>query len=84
MSTALTPSIRMRLPEVCHTLQCSRDHVYQLHRRGKLLKRNDGPRCAWWLRSEVEAFARGENPYVQDTHGKEDGQGAAVTAEDVR
>lgn len=56
-------SPRMRIGEVCECLKCSRDHVYKLNRLGKLKKRNDGLRFAFWIRNEVEKFALGENPY---------------------
>ncbi len=51
-------SPRMRAPEVCAVLLCSRDHLYKLHKRGLLHKYNDGKRFAYWLREEVMAYAR--------------------------
>lgn len=71
----MSESIRMRLSDVAQTLQCSRDHVYHLNRQGRLRKYNDGPRYAYWLRTEVEAYARGEDPYAaqgEEQHGKEE------------
>ena len=53
-------SPRLRVAEVCSILRCSRDHLYNLNRRGRLRKYNDGPRFAYWLRDEVMAFATGK------------------------
>lgn len=73
----MSESIRLRLPEVCRILQCSADHVYRLNKKGKLKKRNESPRLAYWLRSEVEAYARGLDPYAGQ---KEERQGEAAHA----
>lgn len=59
MADVVSP--RMRAPEVCAMLLCSRDHLYKLHRQGKLHKYNEGVRFAYWLRSEVEAYAVGKS-----------------------
>lgn len=66
--------IRMRMPEVCELLQCSRDHIYRLNKQGRLKKYNDTPRLSYWIRSEVESYARGENPYAgQDNTQAQEG-----------
>ena len=57
MQEFLSP--RMRAPEVCALLCCSRSFLYSLHKRGLLRKYNDGRRFVYWLRSEVMAFAVG-------------------------
>ena len=54
-------SPRMRAKEVCAVLQCSRDFLYKLNRRGALKKLNDGIRFTYWLRDEVMAYAVGGN-----------------------
>ena len=69
-------SIRMRAKEVCEVLQCSRDLLYTLNRKGKLRKYSEGARFVFWLRSEVESYARGENPYA----GQDNAQGQEVAA----
>lgn len=56
-------SPRMRLDEVVTYLNCSKSHVYDLHRRRLLIRRKEGARFTYWIRSEVEAFALGQNPY---------------------
>lgn len=71
-----TQSIRMRAREVCEILACSRDLLYKLDRQGRLRKYNEGIRFTYWLRSEVESYARGENPYA----GKDNAQGQEVAA----
>lgn len=53
------PSPRMRAPEVCAMLLCSRDHLYKLDRLGKLRKHRESVRFVYWLREEVEAYAKG-------------------------
>lgn len=58
MTETLSP--RMRAPEVCAVLRCSRNHLYKLDKLGKLRKRNEGLRFAYWLRAEVEAYAVGK------------------------
>ena len=63
MSTTQSP--RMRLPEVLATLLCSRAHLYELNKRGVLRKYNDGRRFAYWLRSEVMAYAVGKSPSTE-------------------
>ena len=55
-------SPRLRIAEVCALLRCSRDYVYKLNRRGQLKKYSDGLRFSYWLREEVEAYARGGKP----------------------
>lgn len=69
----MSESIRVRMPEVCRILQCSPDRVYKLNKLGKLRKRNESPRLAYWMRDEVEAYARGLDPYAGqgDAQGKE-------------
>lgn len=67
----MSESIRLRMPEVCQILQCSRDHVYRLNRQGRLKKRNDSPRLSYWIRAEVEAFAKGLDPYAGKTENQE-------------
>lgn len=70
----MSESIRLRMPEVCQILQCSRDHVYRLNKQGRLKKYNDTPRLSYWIRSEVESYARGENPYAgQDNTQAQEG-----------
>lgn len=56
-------SPRIRIKEVMQILGCSKTHVYDLHNRRLLLRRTEGTRFTYWLRAEVEAFARGLNPY---------------------
>ena len=58
MANVLSP--RMRAPEVCAMLLCSRDHLYKLHRLGKLRKYRESARFVYWLRDEVEAYAKGQ------------------------
>ena len=72
----MSESIRLRMPEVCQILQCSRDHVYRLNRQGRLKKRNDSPRLSYWIRAEVEAFAKGLDPYA----GQDNTQAQECTA----
>lgn len=60
-------SPRLRIKEVQEILRCSKSHVYRLHNRRLLIRRTEGTRFTYWLRSEVEAFARGENPYEVST-----------------
>ena len=68
----MSESIRLRMPEVCQILQCSRDHVYRLNKQGRLRKYNDSPRLSFWLRSEVEAFARGLDPYAGQDNAQQE------------
>lgn len=56
-------SPRLRIKEVQQILRCSKTHVYDLHNRRLLLRRTDGRRFTYWIRSEVEAYALGLNPY---------------------
>lgn len=56
---------RIRIKEVQQILGCSKTHVYDLHKRHVLLKRTEGSRFTYWLRSEVEAVAIGLNPYQE-------------------
>ena len=58
-----TISPRIRLNQVLSILGCSKTHLYDLHRRRLLLRRTEGKRFTYWIRSEVEAFALGQNPY---------------------
>ena len=58
------PSIRMRAKEVCQVLACSRDMLYRLNKQGRLRKYTEGKKFAYWLRSEVEAYAQGLDPYA--------------------
>ena len=58
MTETLSP--RMRAPEVCAMLLCSRDHLYKLDRLGKLKKYRESVRFVYWLREEVEAYAKGQ------------------------
>ncbi len=62
MSTTIIPP-RIRIREVMQMLACSKSHVYRLHERRLLIRHKEGRRFAYWIRSEVEAFARGINPY---------------------
>ena len=71
-----TQSIRMRAKEVCEVLACSRDLLYKLDKQGRLKKYNEGIRFTYWLRSEVEAFAKGLDPYA----GQDNAQGREVAA----
>ena len=41
-------------------LLCSRDHLYKLDRLGKLKKYRESVRFVYWLRDEVEAYAKGQ------------------------
>ena len=70
------PSIRMRAKEVCQVLACSRDMLYRLNKRGKLRKYNEGRKFAFWLRSEVESYAQGVNPYAGQAEASQ-GEGRA-------
>lgn len=67
------PSIRMRAKEVCHVLACSRDMLYRLNKRGKLRKYAEGKKFAYWLRSEVLAYAEGRDPYAGQKEEKQEG-----------
>ena len=57
MQKNVIESPRLRAPEVCAVLRCSRSHLYQLHKRGLLSKYTDGARFTFWLRHEVLSFA---------------------------
>ena len=54
---------RMRIKAVTKKLGCSKSHLYDLHKRRLLIRRTEGRRFSYWIRSEVEAFAIGLNPY---------------------
>ncbi len=56
-------SPRIRIKEVQQILGCSKTHVYDLHKRRLLIRHKEGYRFTYWIRSEVEALARGINPY---------------------
>ena len=62
----MTESPRIRIKEVQRILGCSKGHVYDLHNRRLLIKRADGKRFTYWIRSEVEALACGLNPYESE------------------
>lgn len=71
-------SIRMRVKEVCQVLACSKDLLYKLNKQGRLRKyTEEGRRVAYWLRSEVLAYAQGLDPYAAQ---KEEEQGRRVSA----
>lgn len=72
-----TQSIRMRAKEVCEVLQCSRDLLYTLNKQGKLRKYNESARFVFWLRSEVEAYARGLDPYAGQKEEDQEAQAHA-------
>ncbi len=63
MNNNNTISPRIRRDEACLILGCSKTHLYDLHNRRLLLRRTEGKRFTYWIRSEVEAFALGQNPY---------------------
>lgn len=56
-------ALRLREKDVCTILNCSKSHLYRLHKQGKLLRYKEGYKFSYWLRSEVENYAKGINPY---------------------
>ena len=69
MTETLSP--RMRAPEVCAMLRCSRNHLYKLDKLGKLRKHRESVRFVYWLRDEVEAYAKGQTVTPAGEEGAE-------------
>lgn len=59
----MTESIRIRVRDVAAILGISKTTVWLWAKTKPAFPapRRDGARCTYWLRSEVEAYARGES-----------------------